>query len=397
MLHHLTNLLMSKEILLIPILILILLEVKHRIRPISPLKLHFHSWKLTRINRDLIIRGLLEIANPHKYMEVMVPEFKISPTLLSNNKLDGIRVRSNVVLNEASKETHRKDSYWTNNIVKGHKAAQVELEMTMTTINNYNISSLWIEIYWVNYGPFGYLCRREGVLLPLSHPPLTLSKQAYWHKDENFQTLPVRTHLLGPLDDPSSVIQYYAGHLLEPGDIIAIGETPLAIMQGRFHHPTMVQVSGMARTLCRFFHPTSSLATAVGLQTLIDIVGPSRVILAWILGITAKILGIRGVFYRLAGNQARLIDDLTGTTPPYDQTLVLGPRHSQRICDQLSREFNISIAVVDVNDLGKVKILAQSRLYNDTILRRALKSNPAGNANEQTPLVLIRPILNCNS
>jgi len=384
---------MSKEILLSPLLILIFLEVRHRIRPVSPLKLHFHSWKLTRINGDLTIRGLLEIVNPHKYMEVMVPEFKISPTLLSNNKLDGIRVRSNVALNGIN----RKDSYWTNNIVKGHKAAQVEFEMTITTIDNNDLNSLWIEIYWVNYGPFGYLCRREGMLLPLNHPPLTLSSEAYWHKDENFHTLPVRTHLLSPLDDPSSVIKYYTGHLIEAGDIIAIGETPLAIMQGRFHHPTMVQVSGIARTLCRFFHPTSSLATAVGLQTLIDIVGPSRVVLAWIAGTIAKMLGIRGVFYRLAGDQARLIDDLTGTTPPYDQTLVLGPHHSQRICDQLSREFNISIAVVDVNDLGKVKILAQSQLCNDTILKSALKSNPAGNANEQTPLVLIRPILNWNS
>ena len=38
---------------------------------------------------------------------------------------------------------------------------------------------------------------------------------------------------------------------------------------------------------------------------------------------------IKGIFYRLAGKQARLIDDITGTTPPYDKSIVLGPKDSQ--------------------------------------------------------------------
>ena len=65
----------------------------------------------------------------------------------------------------------------------------------------------------------------------------------------------------------------------------------------------------------RVFHPTSSLATACGMQTLIDLVGPTRVLAAWIGGLLMKLVGIPGGFYRLAGDQARLIDDITGTTP----------------------------------------------------------------------------------
>jgi len=38
-----------------------------------------------------------------------------------------------------------------------------------------------------------------------------------------------------------------------------------------------------------------------------------------------------------------------------------------------------------------VKVLASSRDCDQELLMRALKPNPAGNANERTPLVLVRP------
>jgi hypothetical protein len=173
--------------------------------------------------------------------------------------------------------------------------------------------------------------------------------------------------------------------------VLTIGETPLAVMQGRYAHPSTVEPSMLARLLCRVFHPTSSLATACGLQTLIDIVGPARVLCAWIGGLLLKLVGSKGGFYRLAGEQARLIDDVTGTTPPYDQTLVLGPAHPERFCQDMAAALGVSVAVVDVNDLGRVKVLAASRGSDLPLIERALRPNPAGNANERTPLVLIRP------
>ena len=48
------------------------------------------------------------------------------------------------------------------------------------------------------------------------------------------------------------------------------------------------------------------------------------------------------------------------------------------------------MAVVDVNDLGGVKILASSNNSVNKILKRTLKFNPAGNADQKTPIVLIR-------
>ena len=147
----------------------------------------------------------------------------------------------------------------------------------------------------------------------------------------------------------------------------------------------------VARLACRVFHPTSSLATACGMQTLIDLVGPSRVIVAWLGGLLLKLVGVPGGFYRLAGHQARLIDDITGTTPPYDQTIVLGPEEPHALCQRASMELGVAVAIVDVNDLGRVKVLASSHGCDEELLQRALRPNPAGNANERTPLVLVRP------
>ena len=126
------------------------------------------------------------------------------------------------------------------------------------------------------------------------------------------------------------------------------------------------------------------------MQTLINISGPSRVIISLLIGGIFKIFGVKGMFYRLAGEQARLIDDITGTTPPYDKSIVLGPIDTKKICMQASKELNVNVAVVDVNDLGKVKILSTNNINNFKTIKRALSSNPAGNGNQQTPLVLIR-------
>jgi hypothetical protein len=115
------------------------------------------------------------------------------------------------------------------------------------------------------------------------------------------------------------------------------------------------------------------------------------VLLAWLIGSGLKLLGVKGVFYRLAGDQARLIDDVTGSTPPYDQTIVLGPENPGAVVEAMARALGHGVAVVDVNDLGRVKVLAASQGCDLALLERALRPNPAGNANERTPLVVVRP------
>ncbi|MBF2035790.1 MAG: F420-0:Gamma-glutamyl ligase, partial [Leptolyngbyaceae cyanobacterium T60_A2020_046] len=58
---------------------------------------------------------------------------------------------------------------------------------------------------------------------------------------------------------------------------------------------------------------------------------------------------------------------------------------------EIQRATGLEAAIVDVNDLGAVKILASTPGINAQQLTQALIDNPAGNADEQTPLVLVRP------
>ena len=259
-------------------------------------------------------------------MEVFVPEIKVEPVLLGQKDLSGLRPQTKLIAHHPDEET-RRDGYWAAYIVKGRKTTRVKVEIVIDSQNGVNVAedvdTLWADVHWVNYGPFGRLQRRQGVVVPLKRPAVLSPEEANFRNGDACAVLPIRTHLLGPLDTTIDVLRTYAGALLKPGDVLTIGETPVAVIQGRYAHPATVEPGWLARLLCRAFHPTSSLATACGLQTLIDQVGPTRVLMAWILGLGLKLIGSPGGFYRLAGSQARLIDDVTGTTLPTTKRLFL--------------------------------------------------------------------------
>lgn len=380
--------------LLLSGLTLLWLELRHRLRPASPLELEAGPFAVQRQGEALVVEGEIRIRNPHPRMEVFVPEIQVEPVLLGRADLSRLKRRVQITAQHPD-EPARSDGYWAAYIVKGRKATGARLRITLEAPAGLEaaalLDTLWLDIRRTDYGPFGRLERRDGILVPLQKPTPQEPAAALWRSGEACRVLPVKTHLLGVLDDPAEVLERYCGALIQPHDVLTIGETPLAVMQGRYRHPATVEPSMLSRLLCRAFHPTSSLATACGLQTLIDIVGPARVLCAWLGGFGLKLVGSKGGFYRLAGPQARLIDDVTGTTPPYDQTLVLGPEEPERFCERMAAALGVAVAVVDVNDLGRVKVLAASRGSDLALIERALRPNPAGNANERTPLVLIRP------
>ncbi|MCP9777558.1 MULTISPECIES: F420-0:Gamma-glutamyl ligase [unclassified Cyanobium] len=397
MASSLAALVLLKLLLVLALLLglsLVVLELRHRLRPASPLRLRAEDFRVEAGSDGLTVSGMVTIHNPHHRMEVMVPEIELRPTLLGRGDLAGVTVSSRIEALHPDEES-RPDGYWAAYIVKGRKSTSARIQISLSGPPGQSLDqlldTLWLEILWVNYGPFGRLHRRDGVLVPLQKPTPIAPQSAHWRDGDRCRVLPVGTHLLGVLDDPEAVLRRYAGELIQPGDVLTIGETPLAVMQGRYHHPATVQPGALARLLCRGFHPTSSLATACGLQSLIDVVGPAQVLGAWLIGLALKLVGSKGWFYRLAGDQARLIDDITGTTPPYDQTIVLGPQQPAAFCAAMARSLGVAVAVVDVNDLGRVKVLASSPGCDEALLERALRPNPAGNANERTPLVLVRP------
>ncbi|MXX09300.1 MAG: F420-0:Gamma-glutamyl ligase [Synechococcus sp. SB0667_bin_8] len=369
--------------------LLALLELRHRLRPASPLRMEPGPWRLHMDRNQVRVQLQVALVNTHAHKEVMIARLWAEPTMLATQAVDGINVKLRVTPDHPDAEP-RPDGYWAVSILKPRQPMAACLDLVLTGAGLPTLQALWLEVGWLAYGPFGRLQQRHGLVVPLAGP--AGDGQPSWRQGAGYQVLPLATHLLGWLDDPLQVLRRYAGPHLRPGDVVALAETPLAVMQGRYRLGTTVEPSCLARQLCRVFHPHSSLATACGLQALIDLVGPARVLWAWLGGIVLRLLGVRGGFYRLAGEQARLIDDLTGTIPPYDRTIVLGPERSQAMVTRLEQAMGGQpVVVVDVNDLGRVKIVASSVGVDPDLVHRALAANPAGNANEGTPLVIIRP------
>eukprot|EP00897_Mesotaenium_endlicherianum_P005037 jgi/Mesen1/4561/ME000232S03826 len=368
------------------------------------------SWELAEASHYRL-RGLLQFQNVSKKSEIFVSEVEAKLVLLSQGSLEGVTSSVQIVpRHPGGKPEARPDGYWRSYITRAREATAIEVVIDIhgpPADDNSNGRSLLrllktarLDVEYVAYGPHGRTRHAQHVILPLHFPavatpassaatPTPTAQSPRWHNaGTGSQVLPVPTHLLCHLDDPLQVIRKYVLPHVQPGDIITIGETPLAIMQGRFRHPRSVRAGHVARLACKPFHPTSSLATACGMQALIDVVGRVRVIFA----IIGAVLASRGMFYRLAGEQARLIDDVTGTLPPYDQFITLGPLNVQSTVDALKAKTGCEVAVVDVNDLKRVQILAASDGVNHKALAAALIDNPAGNADEQTPLVIVRGV-----
>jgi F420-0:gamma-glutamyl ligase len=321
--------------------------------------------------------------------EVFLIEVQPYPTLLSDGSLEGITTKVRVVSKHPDSPS-RQDGYWEGYIVKPQKSTQLEIWVDIKGNNLRELKSLWLRVEYVIYGRAGREPKTRHTIVPLQFPSPTPTEP--WRPSPKADVLPIRTHLLTTADTPVEVLRRYVMESSQAGDIVTIAESPLAIMQGKFIHPADVRPSWLAKRLCYYFYSTSSLSTACGMQTLLNESGAGRVLFAMVVGALAKLfLRKNGVFYQLAGEQARLIDDVTGTLPPYDQFIVLGPERPQAVVDQIKQETGLEAAIVDVNDLKRVKVLACTSGVSEELLNEALVNNPAGNAAEQTPIVLIRP------
>jgi hypothetical protein len=366
------------------------LELRYRRRPANPLKVT-GQWDMNPAGPEHYrISGQVSFLNPYGGLEVMVPELEVQVSFLSKGSLKGISHTVDIVPKHPDAEA-RLDQFWFAYIVKSRKQTEVEVTINVFGEQIQDLQAAWVQVHYISYGPHGRVPKVHHDVIPLAFPDPEPGQSQRWRSLPEVEVLPIRTHLLGPLDTPVAMVKRYVLPQAQPGDIVSIGETPVAIMQRRLHHPSQIKPGWVATRVCQFFLPTSSLATACGMQALVDIVGPTQVLWAFAVGSIAKVFGKPGVFYQLAGEQARLIDDVTGTLPPYDQFIVLGPDNPQQVVDEIQRETGLAAAIVDVNDLQAVKILAATAGVSSQILEKALRSNPAGNADEQTPVVLIRP------
>ncbi len=335
------------------------------------------------------IELLLTATNKTRNLDVFLVEVNPAVSLLSSDSLDHINCQMQLRSRHAN-VTSRNDNYWESYILNPNISTSAEIQLNITGKNLDQLKTAWVRVHYTVYGPGGREEKVKHCIIPLQFP--NGEQRERWRPTPDADVLPIRTHILSAGDTPVDVMQRYVISHAQAGDIVTIAETPIAIMQGNFYHPSDIKPRWLAKRLCYYFQSTSSLATACGLQTLINESGAWRVAFAFIAGAIAKALfRVPGVFYMLAGEQARLIDDVTGTLPPYDQFIVLGPKNPQAVVDEIKAGTGLEAAIVDVNDLRRVKVLAATSGVSEKLLNQALLMNPAGNAAEQTPIVLIRP------
>jgi F420-0:gamma-glutamyl ligase len=206
---------------------------------------------------------------------------------------------------------------------------------------------------------------------------------------------PVRTHLVTVADDAAEVMARYVGELDDAVRLVAISERMVAITQGRSYPIREIRPGRLARLLERFVTRPGygiGLGSAETMELAIREVGAPRILLAAAVSALTKPFRIHGMFYRVAGPQAKAIDGPTSyTIPPYNEAATLGPKDPDGAARQLAAAVGAPVAVIDANDAG-CAVLGASPGVDRRFVERLFADNPLGQAREQTPICLVREV-----
>lgn len=205
-----------------------------------------------------------------------------------------------------------------------------------------------------------------------------------------YYKIPIRTHIITEKDDIVELTRKYCDGIVVPGDVICLAESVVAITQGRAVLPETVRPGRLARFLSRFPGKDGSLATPPAMQLAIEEVGTLRILAGCAAAAVGRLLKKKGLFYIVAGRQLALIDDIAGTMYPFERHIVLGPKDPERVVRNIKKATRAEAVIADVNDKGCVDILAiTDKRYREKVIE-ALKDNPFGNEDEQTPIVILK-------
>jgi hypothetical protein len=295
-------------------------------------------------------------------------------------------------------DNRRRDGYWEATLIKPGKTLLLKGEMTLTSDEKPISESLkdlrYLEVDLL----YKYYCRNpleyKRKVLRINLPGVSAEKDnsggEFETVDGGGKTLPIRTPLLCPGDNIHDVFEKYAKKHAKEGDILAVCESALAIMEGRAYYVEDIKLGFLSRHINKLFKMDSSLSSPYSLEMGIREVGAAKIIFSIIAGAAGRLIGRAGDFYLFAGRAVATIDDCTGTLPPFDKYVVMGPKSPQKSAEEFKKKTGFDMAVVDVNDLGKVDVLGLSDPSQKDRVMEALKTNPQGNDNQQLPIALIR-------
>jgi len=183
---------------------------------------------------------------------------------------------------------------------------------------------------------------------------------------------------------------------------VVVSEKVVAVAQGRAYFIWDIKPSFWAKLLSRFVRRVPwgiGLGSPWTMELAIKEVGLLRVLLASILGGVGKLLGMRGIFYKIAGRAAAGIDGPTEySLYPANVSAKLLPKEPQKVCEDVEKSIKykvessksgfLGVAIIDANDIGR-NVLGNSTSLSSKLIEDIFQDNPMGQTNEQTPLTIV--------
>ncbi|SRR5579884_528703 len=210
-----------------------------------------------------------------------------------------------------------------------------------------------------------------------------------------YERLVVRTHLVHIKEPLLEVLEQYVRPVIEPGDVVALSEKLVAISQGRVIHRSLVKPGLLAKFIVkgvRKYQNDVGFSDPAKMQVAIFRAGWWRMLAAAIVGSATRLAGRHGDFYRIAGNRVSEIDGFNpDTIRPFNEFAMLGPEDPVRDAQAIEDATGWPTLIMDSNNVN-VEILGMSRgvTISAAEARLALLDNPIGQADNQTPIALIR-------
>ena len=207
----------------------------------------------------------------------------------------------------------------------------------------------------------------------------------------------IKTPLIKEGDNLYDIIDKYTKSVRKKNDIITISSCVAAMCEERMATVDTISPSFLARLVSHFvshkdvpFGGAAPLANPAAMEIAIREAGKTRIILATKAGAIGRIFGKKGWFYIVAGEQAALIDDPPAAIPPFDYAVIPGPKDSFTVSEKITERTGCRAAIIDANDLGDAWAVGCSKGVSKDKLEKVLSDNPAGNEDQQTPIVIVR-------
>ncbi len=215
--------------------------------------------------------------------------------------------------------------------------------------------------------------------------------------DTYYARYPVRVPVVMKGDDLTQILVNEVGTEVSDGDVVLVAESALAAAQGRAIPIGEIHPTWLANFLTKYMTKTDAgigASDPLTMQVVIQEIGVLRVLAAAAIAAVTKPFGLSGMFYRIAGEQARGVDGPADyVIPPYNKHVVRSPEAPGKWAKEVEAALGdeIKVMVMDANDLGINILEAPSKA--DVELAKALAfDNPLGQSDESTPFLFCKKL-----